>query len=353
MMERLRSATEPEGTIVTLTLDVARSGNLPPATRVFLRKIVEDHLASKARSRGAQASLAATAQRIRRFVADGLRPETDGLFLVAGRTVWDAVELKVPLRNFVHTGSTPFLSPLLDAWGRAPRAFAAILSERGAEVREHEGGRWTARYFREPMLPERDTGVDNRGSRDRFRQVNDEAVRAMIRDVAERLRSATEPILVFGSGERCAALREELPRSAQTKLVATEFHEATAQRALDRLVQATRQEEVWRFLAQRAEGHAIALGPREVLERVGSVAQIYVDPYDPVPGMRCASCGTRYPGLKARCEFCTGDLEPVSITAEVVLHALSHSGVRLTFVGPNARWLEDLGGMAALLRRPQ
>lgn len=353
MIPRLLRVSEPQGTVVTLTLDVSGSGILPPATRVFLKKTVEDHLRSKARSRDAQASLADSAERIRRFVADGLKPGTDGLFLVAGETVWETAELQVPLRNFVHTGDVPFLAPLLDAQSRAPRAFAAVLSERGAGIREHEAGRWTPRFFVEPRLPERDAAAVNRGSRDRFRRATDEAFTAMIRGAAGYLRATADPVLAFGSREMHAAFRDALPRGRDAVLVATEFAEPAARGALEQIVRLGREEEVRRFQEQRAEGHAVALGPRQVLDQIGSVARVFVDPCDPVPGMKCAACGTRYPGLKARCEFCTGELAPVSMTAEVVHHALTHPGVGLTFVGPQARWLEDLGGMAALLRRPQ
>jgi hypothetical protein len=108
---------------------------------------------------------------------------------------------------------------------------------------------------------------------------------------------------------------------------------------------------VQEFHERRAQGLQTALGPSDVLDRVysGQVARVYLDEYDPVPGVHCTGCGAREPGLRPSCPFCSLDIVPTSISQDIVVHGRTHPPLDLTFVGHNAGWLHDLDGMAALL----
>jgi len=109
--------------------------------------------------------------------------------------------------------------------------------------------------------------------------------------------------------------------------------------------------EMKEFHERRAQGLQAALGPSDVLDRLysGQVARVYLDEYDPVPGVHCTGCGAREPGLRPRCPFCSLDVVPTSISQDIVNHGRSHPPLDLTFVGHSAGWLRDLDGMAALL----
>ena len=84
LVRRLSAVGDPDGALVTLGLDVSKSGVLPAATRVFLKDAVYRNLDSGARPVPVRDGLHKLARRIRGFVEKGLKEETDGLFLVAG-----------------------------------------------------------------------------------------------------------------------------------------------------------------------------------------------------------------------------------------------------------------------------
>src|SRR6185295_18695623 len=111
---------DPRGGIITLTLDLSRSGPLPPETRQFFKHRVLKTL------REGNRSIKTLAARIEEYVTDQVRPESEGLFLVAGPSLWETVELPVALHNFLWIGSAPYLAPLLELEERAPRSIVLV-----------------------------------------------------------------------------------------------------------------------------------------------------------------------------------------------------------------------------------
>ncbi len=335
---RLVRLSEPG--VVTLTLDVSKSGALPPATRVFVK--------DEALPKVADAKVAA---RVRRFIESDLRRETNGLYLAAGKSVWAALQLAVPLRNFAHVGSAPYVAPLLEAAARSARAHVVRISTKGAVLHEVELGVWREVDRIEPREPsEKSAGRRNR---------HDEAAKAadvLVRDAGKRvaaLAGKSGTVLVVGDHECFPALREFVPSAVYVGATPRSEKELAdrAELALDRAADARVEHELLEFHDRRAQGHLVAIGPREVLEQMsaGRAARIFLSAGDPVPGVACASCGSRYPEARASCEYCDGAPAAASMTQEVIAHALAHPPLAITFVPARERWLRDIGGMAALL----
>lgn len=345
-LKRLAAATDPTASTVTLTLDLSASGRLPAATRLFLKDQVYGNLASEARPESAQGFLRKLSRRLRDFVEKGVRPETDGLYLAAGPDLWEAVELRLPLRNQIVVGRTPYLAPLLDALRRAPRAYAVTVKAREIRIDELLLGerREVARIA--ATAPDDDVehavAIGGGAERDLHQRRWNAAGKAMAKAAAARIvalqRGAPAEWIIASD----RAFREALPAPLRERVV---------EGRLDRAIAARIAGEVETFQAARAEGLRTALGARDALEALarGDVERVYVDPDDPVPGVICTTCASRFPELHRRCPWCEGDVVAASMTQEVVAQALAHPSLGLTFV--KAAWLKDLGGLAALLVR--
>jgi hypothetical protein len=83
-LKKLSDVLEPRGGVVTLTLNLSRSGPLPPETKQFFK-----HAALKSLRQGGwpdaqPAALKKLADRIEEHVLHGIRPESEGLYLAAG-----------------------------------------------------------------------------------------------------------------------------------------------------------------------------------------------------------------------------------------------------------------------------
>ncbi len=353
VLKKLAARVDPAGTTLSLALDLSKSGRLPAATRVFLKDQVYENLASEARNEKARDVLRKLARRVRDFVEKQVKPGTDGLFLVAGPGLWEAFELKIPLRNLVVVGRRPYLAPLAEALRRSPRAYAVELRSGSARIEElHLGervekGRLEASALVENL--EHATAVHGGAERDLQQRRKNAAGKALAKEAAARVaalhrEAPAELILVTPASEDFvshlpAALRGRVAAGGADVLGA-----AYAKRVAG---------EVGEFQEARKRGLYTALGAREVLESLaaGNVERVFVDPDDAVPGVVCGDCGARFPELHRRCPYCEGDVAAASMTQEVVAFALAHPPLGVTFVNGRAPWLKDLGGMAALLKR--
>lgn len=353
LARKLIDVIEPEGTVVTMTLDLSKSGVLPPATRVFLRTEVARNLSWGLRPLAVRDSLRKTGRRIEDFVRH-VRPETDGLYLVAGAEVWEAEELRVPMRNFVRVGPRPYVAPLLEAGELHPRGYVVTIGRGGAAIEESKLGerREVARIAAEEeeedferhlggrsvkVVTGAAVGARRAGSdRDRLQQKRGEAAKGVLRAAVARLESlqrrAPAQWLEF-SGVPAGTVEPLLTR----ELLALTRRDGAAR-------------EVGELQERMRERHYVALGPLEVFDALatGTVARIFVRADDPVEGVRCPACGRRWPGLRERCDTCPAQPVPVSLTQEVVAHALRHGGPAVTYVPGPAEWLARLGGMAGL-----
>jgi hypothetical protein len=382
VLERLRPVNRADHGVVTLTLDLSGPALGSEETRIHLKDLALEALVppeERLRTRGLLRDMTA---RIQRYVASEIPSGTQGLYLVAGADLWEALPLKMRLHNFVHLGTAPYLPPLMAALEGFPRSFVVRCEERRASLEEVDAGIWTdLDRWEAPGLdldPERivtgrnpaarngslrlRSGIGG-GKRERFeRSVESETHRVLGR-VARRLASLhvevpTARLYFFGDAERFGELRPHLPPPLAER---TEFlgWPPAAEGLLRQRVELTiarhsaarLQAEILEFQDRREQGHLVALGPGDVLEyrTMGRLARVFVDAEAPVPGSQCRSCGTFRPGTQASCTDCGAAMTAVSLTQVLVAHALAHPPVPITFVPHPSEWLAELGGMAALL----
>jgi len=375
ILKSLEAIDEPEGGLVTLTLDLASTGKIPAEARVFLKKEFDSNLRSEARPAKLQTLLRKLARRITSYVDRDLNPNTKGLYLAAGRKAWLPVELQVPLRNFVTVGRQAFLPPLLAAEAAHPRAYLVELNARQAVLRElHLGEAGVIRTIELELTPEpqerlrtsrsRDqlsTGPGRGGAaRDREQQRRGESGRSLIHHAADAVnelhrRQPAAAVYLAGPpdafGEFADRLTPELRARAKALGSRGEEDLERARRQLKMKVAEQQDRRLLDFHERRAQGLQTALGPRDVLDRLyaGQLERVYLDEYDPIPGVLCTGCGAHDPGLRARCPYCSEDVVPTSIAQDIVTQARTHPPLGLAFVGSNARWLQELGGLAAVL----
>lgn len=352
MARTLSQVTEPEGTMVTLTLDVSKSG-VPADARRFLEDRVLRDLRSPDRPAEAREALRKIARRIESFVDRELKPETDGLFLAAGRTTWQPVELRLPLRNSWFVGRTACVAPLLEAQARSPATLLVRANGSGMWIEEFSLGetRERIRLANAKETADREHTMPHSAARDRYRRHQHEASARLLRKAAAEAAKHEEArkILFFGGAAAFNLFRDHLPAGLRARAGRTDGSQAAA--LVERMALEEHQESLSEFQDRRAHGHLVALGPSEVLDHLaeGTVARLFVDPYDPLPGLACPGCHSRFPGIPRLCTFCGDLLVPTSLTQEVVAHSLAHPQLAVTYVDGPAGWLADLGGMAALL----
>lgn len=382
-LARWSRLSEPRGGIVTLTLNLSKSGPLPPETRQFFRHRALKAIRAGGRSRGEKSAFRALADRIEDYVLRQLRPESEGFFLTAGSGLWEPIELALPLRNFLWVGSAPYLAPLLELEERAPRSMVIVAGRRLIRVSASFLG------FLEPLaevaLPAREDDPQRRvnlkktplrASGARFSRRSDstnqkrsrhddERVEAVLREAGQKVVQASKSIrpeaaLIFGERWGLTPLLAQLPKELADR---TEYlgpasgveHElmSAVRLALEGRVRSRRDGEIRELLELRSEGHLVSLGPSSTIARLGDGTglRFYLDPYDPLPGGVCENCGARFADLRASCGFCGDEVRPVSLTQEVMTAKLAHPGLGVTFVTRPARWLGELGGLVAI-RKP-
>jgi hypothetical protein len=381
-LERLRPLNRPDHGIVTLTLDLSGPNLGSEETRIYLKDLSLEALAppeERLRTRGLLREVTA---RIQRFVASEIPPGTQGLYLVAGADLWEALPLKVRLHNFVHLGTAPYLPPLVAALDALPLSFVVRCQERRASLAQVDAGVWTdLDRWEEPGLdpdPERiltgrnpaarngssrlHSGTGG-GKRERFERSLDSETHRVLGLVARRIASlqAESPaarVYFFGDAERFGEFRAQLSPGlaertdflgwspAAEGLIHQKVEAAIARKSFERL-----QAEVLEFQDRREQGHLVALGPGDVLDHRtrGRLARVFLDAQEPVPGSHCRSCGMLRAEPPTVCTTCGGETTPTSLTQVIVAHALTHPPVPITFVPHPSEWLAELGGMAALL----
>ncbi len=376
----LSRLSEPEDTIVTLTLDASKAG-LPREARVFLKDKVWKNLASDARSAAAQASLRKTAAKIREYLDKDLAPATDGLYLVAGPSTWTALEVRRPLRNFLHVGRSPYLPPLLELESAAPRAYVVSANGHEASVSEVRLGesRPLARLTAGPGPRDVQRQHAVKGARarsgsgavathggaslDRWQDKMDEEARDTARRAADAVGHyhavhPAEAVYHFGGRETFRTFADHLPAALRERAV----HAGSVPRGdgdvlahvgrdLERRAEQSARAAVEEFRGRRAQGHRVACGPEEVLASLdaGTLERVYLRRDDPLPGVICSGCGTRTLGLRFRCDWCTGELHPASMAQVLAVRSLSRPRIPVTFVGAGEKWIGEVGGAAALV----
>ena len=125
---------------------------------------------------------------------------------------------------------------------------------------------------------------------------------------------------------------------------------------VERDLERDEERELLRHLEEHRGRGTAAFGPHEVLEAVVQQRAyvLVVDPRVAVEGGRCERCGllSLSPEPTA-CSACGGPVRAVSDLVEVLAEHVESQGGRVEEVrGPAADRLEELGGIAALLRYP-
>lgn len=383
ILRKLSSTCDPSAKVVSLALNVAKTIPPHPEGRGFHRSRLFNWLGSDEHALPLRQVLRSVSGKMAFHVQMELRPETEGLFCVAGPGLWESFQLAVPIPDFLYVGPTPCVAPLMEALSRMPRAYAIRFDQQEAVLDEVSGG-VRREIERIPSLPvERDaqhqmSGHTARsqagsgrsatrmggGGRDRFEHCVEETVEAMLHQAADRVQALqqtapSESIYAFGDRKHFPYFRDRLPAALRSQAihlgpVPHRHEELLGKRIAEEQESRVRnrvEADILEFQSRQAEQCYVATGPEAILPLLdtGKVARVFLASGDPLPGMKCVHCGSRGAVGGTACGACGHPLAPTSMTQEVLSHALLHPPLPLTFVAPGAAWLKESGGMAALL----
>jgi hypothetical protein len=374
---------DPQARVVTLALDVSQAKPPHPEARSHQKNRLLNWMGSNEHPKVTREILWGVSGRISLFIEKEVKPETEGLFLVAGPGIWQPFELGVRITDFTYVGQTPYLAPLLEALTRMPRAYVfsydqeeGVLEEVSMGVRreieripsavvERDGQHQMTRHsIRSQAGSGRSSTRTGGGGRDRFLNRVEHAVESMLHKAADKVLTLqkgapSKSIYAFGDRKHFPYFRDRLPVGLRSQAIhvgpVPHRHDALLAESIreqqDLRVRNRVEQDISDFQARRAEQCHVASGPEVILPllHTGNVARVFLDPQEPLPGTKCAACGQYAGEGKDPCEACGHALAGTSMTQEVIRYALLHPSVSLTFVPHGESWLEDLGGMAALL----
>ena len=374
---------DPGASVVTLALNVGMPGTPRAEAGDLLTNRMLGLLGSKDHPLPTREILWKVAGRVASTIENGLRKETQGLYLVAGPGILQPFELGAPIEDFLYIGRTPYLAPLLEALTRMPRTYVlrfdreeGILEEvlMGARreiehipsvVVERNAEHQTAGHStRGRTGAGRPTIRQGGGGRDRFRHCIEDSVEVMLHKAADKVRALqreapSESIYAFGDRKHFPVFRDRLPARLRTQAIhggplpqrQGEVFGKSIREQEDLRVRGRIDREILEFQARREERCHVASGPEAILTLLdtGKVARVFLDARDPLPGTACPACEVRAGAGQSTCRLCGKPLVPTSMTQEVVSHTLLHPPVPLTFVPSGQAWLKESGGMAALL----
>jgi hypothetical protein len=381
-LRKLCSIQEPRATVATLALNLAKARLPDSMTGPSHQSRVLDWLGSIDHSKPVREVLREVSGKLALYLETELRPETEALFLVAGPGIWQPFALGVPIKDFLYVGRTPYLAPLLEALTRLSRAYVLRFDRREAILEEVSmGAKREVERFRSHDV-ERDAEHQmsghtthhsgsgrtatrmGGGGRDRFQHRVEDSVAAMLHKAADKVlgfqkEAPSEAIYAFGDRKHFPYFRDRLPPSLRSQAIHVGPVPHRQEEAIGRSVREQQDlrvrhrigEEIREFQARRAERCHVASGPEDILALLatGKVSRVLLDPTDPLQGTKCVLCGRRAGMEKEQCDDCGNALALTSMTQEVVSYAQRHPPVPLTFVPPGEPWLEESGGMAALL----
>jgi peptide chain release factor subunit 1 len=365
---------------IALDVDPTKPENQaePPAYRIRLRnelRALLDKLPKDERKR-----VKDVVERVEAFL-DQERPQGRGLTIFAADDLWRVHVLPVPLRNQVHYGRPDVLPLLWAADEYEPYAVLAVNRERALLLIAYLGGtvvakadeleldtsHWRFKSGRPPTFTKAmGTGASRGTERDTFEARVQDHLRRLWSGAAEAAdrwlqEARVDRLIIAGPEEAASAVRNLLPPTARTKLVAVvpvpgeadpdEIHRLTMRVALDE--EHRRERALVEDLLARAPagaGTVVGLGPTlDALARE-QVITLVVDRDVDAQVHRCARCGFVTADPRPSCPVCGGPQERTGLTQVLPLLARQNGARVETVSGEAAAQLRAHGGIGAILR---
>ncbi len=298
-----------------------------------------------------------------------------GLVLFSSQPVdfWKAYSLAVPVnRSRLEIGRRPVIRPLvhlLDVYG----SFAVVIADRqGARLFSFHLGQLveTEGFLGEEIRRLKKGGGSSRGGASRSggrggSQREREVAAQNLRNAAEATvaffeQRSLKHLLIAGTDETVAQLRELLPKHLQDSIVGTFSIDMNAQdndvleRSLEIVQQAnqTREAElVETVITAAAKGSNGVIRLDDTLGSVseGRVQTLIVSDGFMAAGYRCQSCAYITGQSLSACPFCGGVVSEIPDAVELALRRVMEQGGEVAIIEQCDR-LDAAGGIGALLR---
>ena len=339
----------------------------------FLRKEFPERARTYAAHSPARESFERDAERIREYLANELRPETNGvaLFACAGAgDFFEAVQLAAPIENHrLYVYNQPHLYPLARLMDQYPR-YAVLVADTN-RARLFVFGRGKA-LQREEVQNVKTRGARIGGwSQMRYQRHLEQYHLQHAKEVADQLEQVVrednvEHIILAGDAVIIPLLREQFPKAVADRVVdvlsldinAPE-HEILEEslEAMRRYDAQTDAEKVERLLDEYRAGGLAVVGSQDTLEAlsIGQVEELIVAARQQhIEGDRedvaiLSDAEVAEPVVAGQ-DGAIAHLEPDSvIVADDLVTRATQTGARITFI-EDASLLEEVGGCGALLR---
>ena len=345
----------------------------------FLRKEFSERARTYKAHSPARESFDRDAERIREYLADELRPETNGVavFACAGAgDFFEAVQLAAPVENHrLYIYNQPHLYPLARLMDQYPR-YAVLVADTN-RARLFVFGRGKA-LQRDEVQNVKTRGASAGGwSQMRYQRHLEEYHQQHAKEAADQLERAVredgiEHIILAGDAVIIPLLREQFPKAVADKVVDVLSLDINAPEheilnesleAMRRYDAQTDAEKVGRLLDEYRAGGLAVVGAQDTLEALamGQVEELIVAArQQQIEGDRedvaILSDAEVTEPVVAGHDGAIADIEPDSVVvADDLVKRATQTGARITFI-EDAALLEEVGGCGALLRyriRPQ
>ncbi len=308
-------------------------------------------------------------EKIESFIVSNKRQFKKGLAILSSseKSFWKEYHLAVPVKNGIIIDKTPYIEPLLGILDNYQRYAALLVDKESARLfLVHLGEIEEYGEVRTSDIP----GKHKRGgwfslSGHRFERHIDYHVGLHLKDVMKKLDSflAEEKInrvIIGGSGEAVARVREMLPKVIGEKVMGTFHAEMFANNnevfekvkpVISEFENKKQKKTVSELLAMAMKRENAVIGLEDVLNALqeGRVMKLVFIKDFKDSGYACKHCRYLTKQKVSLCPYCNSEMEEVSYLGDLAAQRAVENGALVEIISDNKE-LSNAGGIGAFLR---
>jgi len=272
-----------------------------------------------------------------------------------------AYNVSVPVENLFVVDSSPYIKPIVELMDMYERYGLILINSHKAKMYVVYAGR--VEYEKDISKTIMSKHKKGGWSQARFQRIRKGAINQFIKEAVEDAekffsKEKIDKIIIAGPGEAKTWFKERLPSYLQGKVIGTideNFYEAEskvisdAEDVVEKDEEKEREEVMETLKADILRNELAVYGIKETMDAVknGQASMLLVTEGLRVAGWKCERCQVAGTGIKEKCPYCGHDTTDVDVVEEIVELAEKNDS-RIEFF--DNKMLQDIGGMAALLR---
>ncbi|MBI4686516.1 MAG: hypothetical protein HY756_01855 [Nitrospirae bacterium] len=280
---------------------------------------------------------------------------------------WREYNLSLPVKNEIVVDSTPYIKPLAALLSSYPRYIVLVADKESARLFLIHLGR--IEIYTEHVTPDI-PGKHKKGGwfaleQGRYERHIDFHISQHMKDVIKSLeelliRESADRIILGGSEETLAKVKNMLPHTILDKVIAT-FHPEKMSGGKDILnetlcliegFERNKEKEIVEDLITRAmKGNMAVIGLEDVLTNIrnGKVMNLIFLKDLSTTGFKCKNCGLLTSHAIKACPYCSGTFEDVNYLIDLAAQKAVEQGATIDVISDSTE-LARAGGIGAILR---